>query len=176
MGAVIALICCLLLKYVNFSSSILETLLIFLSAYVAFELTECIHLSGITATLACGITMNYFGLRNLSKSSQEFSQNAVKVIAKFCETLIFFQVGENVFLSEDIDDIPWKLVISVFVIIVFVRSVMVFGFTYIINLKRRKTKIPFSSQMMMVHAGLRGSSAFCLALVFPSHNEAIVSR
>ena len=154
----------------------METLLVFLTPYLAFELAEGIQFSGITATLACGITMNYFGLRNLSKSSQEFSQNAVKVIAKFCETLIFFQVGENVFLSEDIDDIPWKLVISVFVIIVFVRSVMVFGFTYIINLKRRKTKIPFSSQMMMVHAGLRGSSAFCLALVFPSHNEAIVSR
>ena len=172
----IALIYCLVQKHVHFPSKVMETLLVFLTPYIAFELAEGIQFSGITATLACGITMNYFGLRNLSKPSQEFSQNAVKTIARFCETLIFFQVGENVFLSEDIDDIPWKLVISIFVIIVFVRAVMVFGFTYVINLKRRKTKIPFSSQIMMVHAGLRGSSAFCLALVFPSHNETIVSR
>lgn len=153
----------------------METLLVFLAPYLAFELAEGIQFSGITATLACGITMNYFGLRNLSKSSQEFSQNAVKVVAKFCETLIFFQVGENVFLSENYDDIPWKLVITVFLVILFVRFVMVFGFTYFINLKRIKTKISLSSQLMMVHAGLRGSSAFCLALVFPSHNERIVS-
>ena len=176
MGAVIALICCLLLKYVNFSSSILETLLIFLSAYVAFELTECIHLSGITATLACGITMNYFGLRNLSKSSQEFSQNAVMVIAKFCDTLIFFQVGENVFLSDDITDIPWKLVFTVFIIINIVRIIMVYGLTYIINLKRTRSKVSPASQLIMVHAGLRGAIAYSLAVVFPSHNRTVVTR
>ncbi|CBK23706.2 uncharacterized protein [Blastocystis hominis] len=175
-GALIALFCCLVLKYVRFPSVVLETIIVFLTAYLAFELTESCELSGITASLSCGITMNYFGLRNLPKAGQEFSQQAVKVASSVADTLIFFQVGENVFLKETIFDVPWKLVLAVFVIIILVRAVMIFGFTYLINMKRTKSKISVNSQIMMVHAGLRGAIAYSLALVFPSHNQEDVTR
>lgn len=154
----------------------IETILVFLTAYIAFELTESLELSGITATLACGITMNYFGLRNLSKSSQDFSQRAVQVASSLADTLIFFQIGENVFLTEDLKDVPWKLVFSVYLIGVVVRCITIFGFTYCINLKRTKSKISLNSQIMMVHAGLRGAMAYSLAVMFPSHNQSIVTR
>lgn len=175
-GAIIALLCCLILKYVRFPSVVLETIIVFLTAYLAFELTESCELSGITASLSCGITMNYFGLRNLPKAGQEFSQQAVKVASSVADTLIFFQVGENVFLKETIFDVPWKLVLAVFVIIIVVRAVMIFGFTYLINMKRTKSKISVNSQIMMVHAGLRGAIAYSLALVFPSHNQEDITR
>lgn len=172
----IALFCCLVLKCIHFPSAVIETIIVFLTAYIAFELTECLELSGITATLACGITMNYFGLRNLSKSSQEFSQQAVRVASSVADTLIFFQVGENVFLTEHLSDIPWKLVVSVYVIIVIARCATIFSFSYFINLKRTKSKISINSQIMMVHAGLRGAMAYSLALMFPSHNQSVVTR
>ena len=56
-------------------------------------MTEVIDYSGITATLACGLTLNYFAMHNLSKASQDFTQQAVKVAASIADTLIFFQVG-----------------------------------------------------------------------------------
>ena len=79
----------------RFTSTVTETVIIFLAAYLAFEVTEVIDYSGITATLACGLTLNYFAMHNLSKASQDFTQQAVKVAASIADTLIFFQVGER---------------------------------------------------------------------------------
>ena len=42
----------------RFTSTVTETVSIFLAAYLAFEVTEVIDYSGITATLACGLTYN----------------------------------------------------------------------------------------------------------------------
>lgn len=84
----------------RFTSAVTETVIIFLAAYLAFEVTEVIEYSGITATLACGLTLNYFAMHNLSKASQDFTQQAVKVAASIADTLIFFQVGERLYLNE----------------------------------------------------------------------------
>ena len=54
-------------------------------------MTEVIDYLDITATLACGLTLNHFAKRNLSKASQDFTQQA----ASIADTLIFFQVGER---------------------------------------------------------------------------------
>lgn len=175
-GAVIALFSCLVLKYVKFESAVIESVTILLTAYFTFEIIEACELSGITATLACGVTMNYFGLRNLKKSSRDFVQSAVKVASSFAESLIFFQVGENVFLQDSLVDVPWKLVLCVYGVIVAVRVIMIFGFTYFINKKRTRSKISFGSQMMMVHSGLRGAMSYSLALTFPSHNQEEITR
>lgn len=175
-GAAIALIACLILKYIKISSVVTETIIVFLTAYSAFELTEACELSGITATLACGVTMNYFSLRNLSKPSREFAQNAVKVASSVADTLIFFQVGVNVFLEESLEDVPWKLVLCMYAITTVVRFVTVFGLTYFINKKRTRSKISLGSQLMMVHSGLRGAVSYSLALTFPSHNQTEVTR
>lgn len=170
----------------RFTSAVTETVIIFLTAYLAFEVTEVIEYSGITATLACGLTLNYFAMHNLSKASQEFTQQTVKVAASIADTLIFFQVGEmvasneyvgeNVFLNESLKDIPWKMVLSVFVIIIISRTIVVTTITYPINLKRTRSKITPSSQMMMIYASMRGSMSYSLALSFPSHNQAIATR
>ena len=79
----------------HFTSTVTETVIIFLAAYLAFEVTEVIDYSGITATLACGLTLNYFAMHNLSKASQDFTQQAVKVAASIADTLLFFQMGER---------------------------------------------------------------------------------
>ena len=79
----------------RFTSTVTETVIIFLAAYLAFEVTEVIDYSGITTMLACGLTLNYFAMHNLSKASQDFTQQAVKVAASIADTLIFFQVGER---------------------------------------------------------------------------------
>lgn len=84
----------------RFTSAVTETVIIFLTAYLAFEVTEVIEYSGITATLACGLTLNYFAMHNLSKASQEFTQQTVKVAASIADTLIFFQVGDMVASNE----------------------------------------------------------------------------
>lgn len=173
-GCGVALISSLILKYNKFHSQIIDAIVIFLSLYLASELTEMFKLSGATASLFCGITMNYFGLQNLSKSSQAFVQNAVSVAAFVANTLIYFQIGSNVFLSADLNDIPWKLVLTVFLICYVVRSVVIFVVTQFINVKRTK-HISFPTQLMMIHSGLRGVIAYSLAVNFPSHNQPIVT-
>ena len=174
-GCAVALICCLILKYNRFHLATFETVIIFLTSYLAFEITETLQLSGVTASLACGITMNYFGLQNLSKKSQEFAQNAVRVAADIADTLIFFQIGTNTFLTGDIRDVPWKLVLTVFFTSHIVRTIVIFTLSFFINMKRTKTKLSFRSQLMLVHYGLRGAISYSLAINFPSHNQTIVT-
>ena len=118
--------------------------------------------------------MNYFGLQNLSKSSQAFVQNAVSVAAFVANNLIYFQIGSNMFLTQGIMDIPWKLILVVILICQIVRSVVTFVITYFVNVKRTKSKIPFKNQIMMIHSGLRGVIAYLLAVNFPSHNQPVV--
>lgn len=85
-------------------------------------------------------------------------------------------MGQSVFLNESIKDIPWKMVLTVFVIILISRTVVVTTITYPINMKRTRTKISLSSQVMMIYASMRGSMSYSLALSFPSHNQAIATR
>ena len=170
-----ALASSLILKYNRFHTVIIDTIIVFLTLYLASELTEILKFSGATASFFCGLTMNYFGLHNLSKSSQEFVQNAVKVAAFVVNTLIYFQIGSNVFLEQSARDVPWKLVFYVFIICYIVRALIIIIFTYFINLKRTKTKISIQSQFMMINSGVRGVIAYALAVNFPSHNQPIVT-
>ena len=80
------------------------------------------------------------------------------------------------FLNESIKDIPWKMVLTVFVIILISRTVVVTTITYPINVKRTRTNISLSSQVMMIYASMRGSMSYSLALSVPSHNQAIATR
>ena len=68
------------------------------------------------------------------------------------------------------------MVLTVFVIILISRTVVVTTITYPINVKRTRTKISLSSQVMMICASMRGSMSYSLALSFPSHNQAIATR
>ena len=153
----------------------IEAVVIFLTAYLASEITETLGLSGITATLACGITLSYFGLQNLSKQSQVFTQSAVKVASSLANSLVYFLIGSNVLLTGDIRDVPWKLVLTVFFTSHIVRTIVIFTLSFFINMKRTKTKLSFRSQLMLVHCGLRGAISYSLAINFPSHNQTIVT-
>ena len=123
----------------------IEAVVIFLTAYLASEITETFGLSGITATLACGITLSYFGLQNLSKQSQVFTQSAVKVASSIANSLVYFLIGSNVLLTGDIRDVPWKLVLTVFFTSHIVRTIVIFTLSFFINMKRTKTKLSFRS-------------------------------
>ena len=153
----------------------IEAVVIFLTAYLASEITETLGLSGITATLACGITLSYFGLQNLSKKSQVFTQSAVKVASSLANSLVYFLIGSNVLLTGDIRDVPWKLVLTVFFTSHIVRTIVIFTLSFFINMKRTKSKLSFRSQLMLVHCGLRGAISYSLAINFPSHNQTIVT-
>ena len=170
-----ALICSLILKYNRFHSVIIDTIIVFISLYLASELTELLRFSGPTASFFCGLTMNYFGLHNLSKTSQEFVQKAVKVATYVVNTIVYFQIGSNVFLEQSIKDVPWKFVLYVFIICCIARSTATFILSAVVNLKRSKTKISIQSQIMMIHSGVRGVIAYSLAINFPSHNQKILT-
>lgn len=153
----------------------IEAVVIFLTAYLASELTETLGLSGITATLACGITLSYFGLQNLSKQSQVFTQSAVKVASSIANSLVYFLIGSNVLLTGNLRDVPWKLVLTVFLTSHIVRTIVIFTLSFFINMKRTKSKISIQSQIMIINSCLRGAISFALAINFPSHNQTIVT-
>ena len=153
----------------------IEAVVIFLTAYLASEITETLGLSGITATLACGITLSYFGLQNLSKQSQVFTQSAVKVASSLANSLVYFLIGSNVLLTGDIRDVPWKLVLTVFFTSHIVRTIVIFTLSFFINMKRTKSKLSIQSQIMIINSCLRGAISFALAINFPSHNQTIVT-
>ena len=90
------------------------------------------------------------------------------------ETIIFIQVGENVFFFEHGPGAGNMFAWTMLWCIVG-RWTATFSLSALVNAGRdEESKIPRNHQMLMCHAGLRGAIAFALAINFPSHNMNLV--
>lgn len=175
-GVFVALLASLTLKHCRFMHKELETATVFLYSYAAFLFTEAIGLSGIVASLFCGITLNYYGGKNMTEERKVYCKSVLHMVAHVAEILIFMQVGMDVFLYDNNGHYPIGFALFTLFICSLLRAVMVYGLTFVINRVRKdKNKIPGKYQIVMWHAGLRGAIAYALAVSFPSQNrQAIV--
>ena len=95
-GVINTLLSALALKASAFGHGTIRAAVFFLFSYAAFFMAESVHLSGIVASLTSGIGMSYFSTRNVPHSSKLMTRDMFTTLAKVAETLIFFEVGENV--------------------------------------------------------------------------------
>jgi NhaP-type Na+/H+ or K+/H+ antiporter len=77
-----------------------ETSLLLLFAYVSFTAAEALHLSGIVASLVCGIAMKVYTRRVMSWPGKEVSSAVFKLSSSLADSAVFLQIGLNVMLVQ----------------------------------------------------------------------------
>lgn len=172
-GIVVAMWLSLMLKYGNLHSYILEASMVLLSSYVAFTGAESMHQSGIIASLFCGIAMNHWTYHNFTYDGEVLARRVVKMFSLMADTVIFFQVGQNIVVN--VVDPDWGFIGVTLTLCLFGRMLNIFPLCALYNCcAKEDRKIPMNHQVVMLHSGLRGAIAFALALDFPSQHKHIV--
>eukprot|EP01052_Picozoa_sp_SAG31_P044034 SAG31_NODE_7535_length_1662_cov_1.112604_1_plen_172_part_00 len=98
-GCLLALVLAFVLKFVRMHSPILEASMILIVSYIAFAGAECLHMSGIIASLFCGVGMNHWTYHNFSYDGEVLARRTLKMGSLLADVVIFFQVGQNIVVN-----------------------------------------------------------------------------
>jgi len=170
LGVLISLLVALLFKYLDFQKHVvLEGSLLLLFAYSIYLAAEGFELSGIVSILFSGMTMSHYVRPNLTEETRHFSIHFFEVTGFIVETLIFSFLGFSMFSFAQEYNGP--MIATCVIACLIGRFLNIFPLSYIINRLRPNHPVPFSHQLMMWFAGLRGAIAFSLALEAKDSSE-----
>lgn len=112
-----AMILAVLLKNFRFltRSPVHEIIMVFVTGYMTYMVSETMKLSAIVSLLACGICMAHYAWYNLSNQSKVNSAVSVEAIGFAAEAFVFVYIGLTAFSYNDLE---WSLVFCVGEIIV----------------------------------------------------------
>uniref|UniRef100_A0A1I7U192 Sodium/hydrogen exchanger n=1 Tax=Caenorhabditis tropicalis TaxID=1561998 RepID=A0A1I7U192_9PELO len=176
-GLIIGLICGAISSFITkFTTDVrvVEPVVLFGMAYLAYLTSEMFHFSGIIALIACGLFQTHYACCNVSYKSFTSVMYITKVCSTLCESLIFIILGvmlvnEREWFWED-----WHPVFSLVSVIlcVVVRFGVTFFLTYIVNQFTGGVRhISFQEQFIMSYGGLRGAVSFSLAFMITSNAD-----
>ncbi|EFJ36674.1 hypothetical protein SELMODRAFT_76526, partial [Selaginella moellendorffii] len=146
--------------------AILESCLMALFPYLAYNMADALELSGIVAILFAGITMKYYTAPNLSSEAQQITTSFFGMLSKLSETFVFIYMGVALFLEEQ----SWNnFGFTVFTIVSFLMKFEQAWNVYpcaalVNNFREPARQIPMNQQHALWYGGLRGAMAFALAL------------
>ncbi len=150
------------------TDAFLEITLTTILAYASFVVADhFLHVSGIMAVVAAGITMNSWGRTKISPGVQAFMHQFWEYLAQLANALIFLMVGLMVDFAALLDNA--LLIGAVIVAMLVSRAAVVFGLLPIVG--RLGEPIDRSYQMVMYWGGLRGAIALAIVLALPSGFE-----
>ncbi|EPS42638.1 hypothetical protein H072_3403 [Dactylellina haptotyla CBS 200.50] len=159
----------------------IETCSILLVAYGTYLFSTGIHASGIVSLLFCGITLKHYAYYNMSRRTQLATKYLFQALSQLAENFVFIYLGISLFTESA------QLWNPLFIIVTSVgicaaRWVAVFPLSRLINwVIRWRTmrrnggrasaqnipdELPYSYQMMLFWAGLRGAVGVALAQGF----------
>ncbi|PAV15983.1 sodium hydrogen exchanger [Pyrrhoderma noxium] len=159
----------------------IESCLVALCAYTCYFFSNGLNKSGIVSLLFCGITLKHYAYHIMSRRTQRATKYIFSILAQLSENFIFIYLGLSLFTSAPsgakVTDYfkPLFIIIST-VSVIFVRYASVFPLSEAINLfqrhirGQRQDEIPYSYQMMLFWAGLRGAVGVALAAGFQGKN------
>lgn len=98
MGMLMGFWASFILKLSHIHDPLLAAGCFIISSYVAYEITEALHFSGIIASLFAGFCMRHYALINIAEKYQPMVLDMVHMLAQMSDLVIFFMVGENVIL------------------------------------------------------------------------------
>ncbi|MCO5590507.1 hypothetical protein L7F22_044477 [Adiantum nelumboides] len=93
-GAMAGILSALLFKYGGFQEKelrILESCLVILFPYLAYNVEDALELSGIVSILFAGITMKYYTAPNISSQAQQITTSFFQMLSKLSETFVYDQ-------------------------------------------------------------------------------------
>ena len=143
----------------TFIETSLTTILAYLSFFIAEEL---LHLSGVMATVAAGLTMGSWGRAKISGSVSDYIEHFWEYIAALCNALIFLMVGLRVELAALYDSL--NILVWVIAAMLVARAVVVFGLVPLVGLLPNSAPVSRDYQAVMYWGGLRGAIALAIVL------------
>jgi sodium/hydrogen exchanger 8 len=166
LGLVIGLVSALQIKIVSQRMGMnCQIIVMTLWSYVAYASAEAAGVSGIIASVVCGIVMNHFCKKNFNGEQKDYINRVFVLFASFCDMAIFFMAGMSIAFNVRLND--YSLLAWVIVLCLVGRALNVFPLSFLLNLNDPDDKITPKEQAVMWHAGLRGAIAFSIALQFP---------
>jgi sodium/hydrogen exchanger-like protein 6/7 len=127
---------------------------------------------GIVTLLFCGITLKHYAYYNMSRRTQLTTKYIFQVLAQLSENFIFIYLGLSLFTESRLAFKPLFIIVTVIGICI-ARWTAVFPLSRAINWfiryrAKRKGKdvadeLPYSYQVMLFWAGLRGAVGVALA-------------
>ena len=152
----------------------------FLAAWGSYILAERLHVSGVLATVACGIVMGWRQHASLDAEQRYRSQAVWEVISFILESLIFILIGLSLRSVLDLMDVgaitsggTLLQVGAVVVAVIISRFLWIIPVTYGVRfvspaLRRRDPYPPIGIPVVMSWAGMRGVVSLAAALALPT--------
>ncbi|XP_060690507.1 sodium/hydrogen exchanger 9-like [Hemiscyllium ocellatum] len=163
MGSAYGVVTALLTKFTKLCEfPMLETGIFFLLSWSAFLSAEASGLTGIVAVLFCGITQAHYTYNNLSDEGKMRTKQLFEFMNFMAENFIFCYMGVALFTYQN-HIFNALFIFGAFIAIFVARACNIYPLSFLLNLRRRR-KIPWNFQHMMMFAGLRGAIAFALAI------------
>ncbi len=141
-------------------------------AYSSYLAAESLHVSGVIATVAAGVTLGNFGVRvGMSARTRVALWSFWEYASFVINSLVFLTIGMQVRLSALIS--VWRVIALAIVAVALGRAFTVYGLTPISNLVT--DKIPLRWQHVLGWGGMHGALSLALALSldpsFPHRNQ-----
>ncbi len=156
MGILSALAC----RCTSLRSRMLEPLIILLSAYMSFILSQMLHWSGFIALIVCGLTQKRYAFPNLFEKTRVTVVEGTETIATMAESLIFLLLGVDCYLDKGWNPvfICWTLLfMSVY------RVIGIFVISKVLNTYRQQV-LTYRHMAVLAYSGLRGAVSYALAV------------
>lgn len=159
-GIIVGALCSILTKYTN-NVKVIEPVIVFGMAYIAFLSAEMFHFSGIISIIACGIVQVAYAFTNITKKSLVTVKFFTKVLSTISEIIIFLFLG--VFFVQEHS---WNTSLTLWT--VFFITVYRFGVTFVASSlvnrfdKYRVRMIRYDEMFIVSYGGIRGAVCFSL--------------
>ncbi|CCD64772.1 Sodium/hydrogen exchanger [Caenorhabditis elegans] len=130
--------------------------------YLAYLLAETGHYSGILASILCAAIMSYYMAANMCVEMEFAAFTFSKTGSSLSESCIFFYLGVSL-VSYNHEFDFYFIAVTVFCCTLY-RFLVTCTLSAFYNLfASEKNRIPFTDQLVVTHAGIRG--AVCFGLV-----------
>ncbi|PIK54790.1 putative sodium/hydrogen exchanger 9 [Apostichopus japonicus] len=109
---------------------------------------------GIVAVLFCGVTQAHYTYNNLSEESKKRTREVFELLNFLAESFIFSYMGLSMFNLAN-QEFNVGFIFAAFLGIILGRFFNIYPLSFLLNL-RRKTKIPWNVQHMLMFSGAGG--------------------
>ena len=137
---------------------------VILATYVTFFIAEgLLHVSGVIALVAFGLTLTYVGKPRLKPEANRFMENFWELAGYIANTLIFILVGVVIAMRVDISWMGLLACVCIYIGINVIRLFVIFLFYPL--MKRCGYGLTIRECILLGWGGLRGALGLTLALV-----------
>jgi CPA1 family monovalent cation:H+ antiporter len=144
---------------------LIVTSLTTLLAYGTYLVGEQLHVSGVLAVVVAGLLCGNMGMEAASPTTKIMIFNFWEYLAFLANSLVFLLIGLNVNLTQLGANLR-AIVVAVGAVLVS-RALVVYGLSWLANIRRGPTHIPFRWRHVLFWGGQRGALSLALALSLP---------